>query len=106
MEIDSAMLAFGAEANANGLLHIFGGGFDSIEVGGLPGILPPFWVIARVITESVASEESHLVEISGINPEDEPFTMTPPGGIEFKLQPAQIPGGSSKANLLTQVFMV
>ena len=37
MEIDSAMLAFGAETNANGLLHIFGGGFDSSEVGSLPG---------------------------------------------------------------------
>jgi hypothetical protein len=103
MEVDSAMLAMGADHSSQGLLHIFGGGFDTLQVNRLPGALAPFWLVARALKQGVEAEEQHAFTLLGFNPAGEPFALA--ADQQFTLVPPSVPGGYSKASIIIQVQM-
>lgn len=103
MQVEYAMLALGADHSANGLLHVFSGGFDSITVDNLPGMLPPFWIVVRINEENLTTEETHEFSLIGINPDGERRElMRSPQA--FKFPPAASPGDMSKSTVIVQVF--
>src|SRR4051812_47198254 len=105
MELDSAMLALGADASG-GLLHIFKGGFDAIEVEDVPSALPPMYMVARIIKPDVLTEEDHRFTVTGINPAGEPFDLMKKGELPFKLAPSGYPGEYSKALIIIEIRLI
>ena len=102
MELEFAMLALGADHSANGLLHIFGGGFDTLTLEKVPGQLPPFFIVVQLSEHGVYEEREHELVIRGINPEGEEKALAHSGN-NFKLAPA--PTGFSKATIIMQVYL-
>jgi hypothetical protein len=105
MEIDSAMLALGADATPNGLIHLFKGGFDVIEVDGLPAHCPPFYLVARILKQGVVEEESHNFRLTGVNPAGESFTLMEEAGMPIMLAPGTYPEAFSKAVIVIEIRM-
>ena len=103
MQLEYAMLALGADFSEKKLLHIFGGGFDSMEVERLPGIIPPFAVIVKLSEDNVAEEQTHTFSLVGINPDGERKDLAnQPTNFSINPSPA---GEPSRSTIIIQVYL-
>ncbi len=82
MELDFALLALNAEKGAGGKFHIFGGAFDTVEVGELPATIPPFTLVARFTGTADEAGQPHTFAVRIVNPDGEPQDA---GNIELKI---------------------
>ena len=102
MQLDFAILAKGAELNrAGGSVHIFGGGFDTVLVPELPGILGPFTLMVRLVDQGVVGVQGHRLGLRGVNPDNEESALI--DDLEFKFKEPQPGRTYSFATITIQI---
>jgi len=97
MELDFALLAEGASAGERAQVHVIGGGFDTVETGGLPAHIPVA-IVARFSVSVDDFEGQHSLR----------FELLRPDGSESKLGELADatfppPVGESRRSYLTAV---
>ncbi|MEX0714090.1 MAG: hypothetical protein WD278_17260 [Pirellulales bacterium] len=83
MELDFAMLASNAELAASGNLHIFGGGFNRIQVPTVPSTPVPFKLVARAFIPPEDVSQEHWLSLELTNPSGERSIITERSPLAF-----------------------
>jgi hypothetical protein len=103
MELEFAMLALAADAGEGGKLHIFGGGFDTMTVGSLPGAIPPFALVIKLRGTSNEVGQRHRLLLTLTTPSGERKEL---GSPEFATSPNQYaPERPSFSTIIAQVML-
>ena len=77
------MLAMGADVSSDGKVHLFGAGFDTLEVPKIPANAGPFYLVVKLSGDSSDPHTAHTLTITGIRVDGESTQLFEQPGITF-----------------------